>query len=114
VAAALKWTLAEMVAGIEPPNGRVARQLGIVQTDKTATPDLSLVGEKPSQLDRIEAALTQLSEEQEAFRMQTARTVAAVKRQVDAIRERQDPPRRQRQPSADGEPSRSDAPQSPR
>src|SRR5258708_4661954 len=48
VAMALEWSLAELVAGIEPPNRRTARQFGI--------PDEV----RETQLDRIERLLNEI------------------------------------------------------
>ena len=48
VAAALEWTIPELVAGIQPPDARSARRLGHVPQHQ------------PTQLDRIEAKLDQL------------------------------------------------------
>lgn len=61
VAAALQWTVAELVAGIEPPNRKVARQLGMVAGEE-GTPDLIRTFEPPDRLARIERMLGQILE----------------------------------------------------
>lgn len=52
IAKALKWTLAEMAAGVEPPNLRVARQLGIA-TAPLETPEP--FAKTDTQAERLEA-----------------------------------------------------------
>jgi transcriptional regulator with XRE-family HTH domain len=58
IADALDWTLDELVAGVEAPNAKVARQLGIkIPIDgRGSTPDL-VAQLSATQLDRIEESL---------------------------------------------------------
>jgi transcriptional regulator with XRE-family HTH domain len=55
VAAALDWTLADLVTGVDPPNRRVARQFGLA----AATPDV-MSEVSPERLTRIEQKLDRL------------------------------------------------------
>jgi transcriptional regulator with XRE-family HTH domain len=85
VAAALEWTLPEMVAGIVPPNRSVARKLGIVMAEDT--PDLTAVlSNEPSERDRILDRLDALQVLMET--MAGAEAVAAAKLELERRRQR--------------------------
>lgn len=85
VARALKTTISELHAGIRPPK-RVAHKLDIAPVPEAA------------QLQRIEDMLSQLVEEQAAFRVEVAQGVLAMTKRLDAERPRATRPRRQQQP----------------
>lgn len=59
VAIALDWTLAELVAGIEPPDRRVARRLGIAPPSEDAP---RRAGHFDERLDAIQRTLDQILE----------------------------------------------------
>lgn len=62
VARALNWTLPELVAGIQPPNGRAARYLGLVPDEPPAqTPDLSAKPDLEAQLAALTRMVSELS-----------------------------------------------------
>jgi transcriptional regulator with XRE-family HTH domain len=55
-------------------------------------------GDLAQTVEELRREVDELRTDQEALRMQTARNVAAVKKQVDAILKRLAPPRRQQRP----------------
>jgi transcriptional regulator with XRE-family HTH domain len=75
IAEALEWTLGELVAGIEPPDSRAARRLGIEPTG--VTPDL-MEDATGRRLQRIEQKLDRLLEREEEFVAIRERIAAAL------------------------------------
>jgi transcriptional regulator with XRE-family HTH domain len=86
VAGALEWTLADMVADIEPPNQIVARKLGIVMPVQSTPEETAVLTEEPSPLDRIRDRLDALQVLMET--MAGDEVVAAAKLELERRRQR--------------------------